>query len=175
MRKLTLPLSEEEISSLHAGDAVELSGVIYTARDAAHKRLHHLIQEGKELPLDLNGAAIYYAGPTPVKPGQPIGSCGPTTSSRMDAYTPELLDHGLKIMIGKGRRSETVKDEIKTHHAVYFVACGGAGALLSHSVIASEPVAFADLLAEAIVKLTVKDFPCFVGVDADGKDIYDLR
>ena len=175
MRKLTLPLSEEEISSLHAGDAVELSGVIYTARDAAHKRLHHLIQEGKELPLDLNGAAIYYAGPTPAKPGQPIGSCGPTTSSRMDAYTPELLDHGLKIMIGKGRRSETVKDAIKTHHAVYFVACGRAGALLSHSVIASEPVAFADLLAEAIVKLTVKDFPCFVGVDADGKDIYDLR
>ncbi len=175
MRKLTLPLSEEEISSLRAGDAAELSGVIYTARDAAHKRLHQLIQEGKELPFDLNGAAIYYAGPTPAKPGQPIGSCGPTTSSRMDAYTPELLDHGLKIMIGKGRRSEEVKKAIREHHAVYFTACGGAGALLCHSVIASEPVAFADLLAEAIVKLTVKDFPCFVGIDSEGEDIYDLR
>lgn len=175
MRKLTLPLSEEEISSLHAGDAVELSGVIYTARDAAHKRLHDLMQAEKELPLDLNGAAIYYAGPTPAKPGQPIGSCGPTTSSRMDAYTPEMLDHGLKVMIGKGRRSPAVKDAIRTHHAVYFVACGGAGALLSHCVIASEPVAFEDLLAEAIVKLTVKDFPCFVGVDSEGNDIYDLQ
>ncbi len=175
MRKLTLPLSEEEISSLHAGDAVELSGVIYTARDAAHKRLHDLMQAEKELPLDLSGAAIYYAGPTPAKPGQPIGSCGPTTSSRMDAYTPEMLDHGLKVMIGKGRRSQAVKDAIRTHHAVYFVACGGAGALLSHCVIASEPVAFEDLLAEAIVKLTVKDFPCFVGVDSEGNDIYDLQ
>lgn len=162
-------------ASLCAGEEVLLSGTVYTARDAAHKRLVQMIETREDLPFDLFNAAIYYVGPTPASEGHAIGSAGPTTSSRMDTYTPLLLEKGLRVMIGKGRRSEEVKEAIRAHGAVYFVACGGAGALLSHCIIRTEPVAFEDLLAEAIVKLTLKDFPCFVGIDAKGKDIYDLE
>jgi fumarate hydratase subunit beta len=173
MRKIRLPLTDDVISSLHAGDAVLLSGTVYTARDAAHKRLHEMIAAEKELPFDLEGAVIYYVGPTPARPGQVIGSAGPTTSGRMDAYTPELLDHGLKGMLGKGRRSAEVRASIVSHHAVYFVACGGAGALISHCIKSREMVAFPELLAEAVTRLEVEDLPCFVGIDCEGKDIYD--
>ena len=174
MKKLRLPLSEEERMSLKAGEPVLLSGEIYTARDAAHKKLHELIAQGKELPVNLEGATIYYVGPTPAKEGQAIGSAGPTTSGRMDPYAPELLDLGLKGMIGKGRRNQAVKDAIIRNKAVYFVAVGGAGALLSHSIKKREMVAFEELLAEALTKLTAEDFPCFVGIDCTGTDIYDL-
>lgn len=173
MKRLNLPLSKEERLSLKAGEAVLLSGEIYTARDAAHKKIHELIKDGKELPFELNDAVIYYVGPTPAKENQVIGSAGPTTSGRMDPYTPELLDRGLKGMIGKGRRSEEVKEAMMRNQAVYFVAVGGAGALLSHAVVKREMVAFEELLAEAVTKLTVKDFPCFVGIDCEGNDIYD--
>lgn len=175
MKKLTLPMDKETRTSLKAGEEVLLSGVVYTARDAAHKRLVHMLECEEPLPIDLNNAAIYYVGPTPACHGHAIGSAGPTTSSRMDAYTPMLLEEGLRVMIGKGRRSDAVKDAIRKYGAVYFVACGGAGALLSHCIIESEPVAFDDLLAEAIVRLTLKDFPCFVGIDVQGNDIYDLE
>ena len=175
MKKLTLPMDEETRASLKAGEAVLLSGTVYTARDAAHKRIVYMLECEEPLPIDLNNAAIYYVGPTPASHGHAIGSAGPTTSSRMGAYTPLLLEEGLRVMIGNGRRSETVKEAIRKYGAVYFVACGGAGALLSHCIIESEPVAFEDLLAEAIVKLTLKDFPCFVGIDTQGNDIYDLE
>lgn len=174
MKKITLPMSEEVIASLHAGDSVLLSGTVYTARDAAHHRMHDMLAKGETLPFDLSGAVIYYVGPTPAKPGQVIGSAGPTTSTRMDAYAPQLLDLGLKGMIGKGRRGDAAKAAIVRNHAVYFVACGGAGALLSHSIVKAEPVAFEDLLAEAIVRLEVRDMPLFVGIDSQGNDIYDL-
>ena len=175
MRTILLPMSEETRKSLKAGEAVKLSGTVYTARDAAHARMLSDCEKGRSLPFPIENAAIYYVGPTPAKPGQAIGSAGPTTSSRMDRYTPELLDMGLRVMIGKGRRSEAVKESIVKNSAVYFVACGGAGALLSHSIIEAEPVAYPDLLAEAVVKLTVKDFPCFVGIDTDGNDIYEME
>lgn len=171
-KHITLPISDQDLEELKAGDAVLLSGTIYTARDAAHKRIVELIQEGKKLPIDLQNASIYYVGPTPNKEGQVIGSAGPTTSSRMDAYTPLLLDRGLKVMVGKGKRSDAVKKSIIQNKAIYFVACGGAGALLSHAIIKSEVIAFDDLLSEAIRKLEVKDFPCFVGIDINGNDIY---
>lgn len=171
-KHINLPISNQDLEELKAGDAVLLSGTIYTARDAAHKRIVELMQEGKDLPIELENASIYYVGPTPNKEGQVIGSAGPTTSSRMDAYTPLLLDNGLKVMIGKGKRSNAVKESIVRNKAIYFVACGGAGALLSHAIIQSEVIAFDDLLSEAIRKLEVKDFPCFVGIDITGKDIY---
>ncbi|MDO4415005.1 MAG: Fe-S-containing hydro-lyase [Erysipelotrichaceae bacterium] len=174
MRRVNLPLSKEDILTLKAGEPVLLNGEIYTARDAAHKKLHELIEQGKELPFEIENATIYYVGPTPAKEGQAIGSAGPTTSGRMDPFTPELLDHGLKGMIGKGRRNAAVKESIVKNRAVYFVAVGGAGALLSHSIVKREPVAFEELLAEALTKLTVRDFPCFVGIDCEGNDIYDL-
>lgn len=171
-KHIALPISDQDLEELKAGDAVLLSGTIYTARDAAHKRIVELIQEGKELPIDLQNASIYYVGPTPNKEGQVIGSAGPTTSSRMDAYTPLLLERGLKVMVGKGKRSDAVKESIVQNKAIYFVACGGAGALLSHAIIKSEVIAFDDLLSEAIRKLEIKDFPCFVGIDIRGNDIY---
>ncbi len=171
-KHITLPIKDEDLENLKAGDAVLVSGTLYTARDAAHKRLVELMQDNKELPIDLNRASIYYVGPTPNKKGQVIGSAGPTTSSRMDAYTPLLLNHGLKVMIGKGRRSDAVKEAMIQNKAIYFVACGGAGALLSHAIIKSEVIAFDDLLSEAIRKLEIKDFPCFVGIDIQGNDIY---
>ena len=175
MRTLVLPEDNDQLTALNAGELVHLSGTVYTARDAAHKRMAALLAEGKPLPIRLEGAGIYYVGPTPGYGDRVIGSAGPTTSSRMDSYTPQLLDLGLKVMIGKGRRNEAVKDAIVRNGAVYFVACGGAGALLSHCITGAEPVAFEDLLAEAVVKLTLKDFPVFVGIDARGTDIYEMR
>ncbi len=175
MKIVHLPLQEEEIATLHAGDAVLLTGTMYTARDAAHGRMKKLIDENQLLPFELKNQCIYYVGPTPARSGQVIGSAGPTTASRMDTYTPQLLDMGLKGMLGKGRRSQDVKEAIVRNRAIYFVACGGAGALISHCITECEPVAFEDLLSEAITKLTVKDLPCFVGIDSNGNDIYDME
>ena len=174
MKHLQLPASREELKQLKAGEEVLLSGTVYTARDAAHKRLVQMIRNGETLPLDLQDAAIYYVGPTPAAPGQVIGSAGPTTSSRMDPYVPLLCENGMAVMIGKGRRDKGVIEAVKKYGAVYFVTVGGAGALLGRAVVKAEPVAFEDLLSEAIVKLTVRDFPCFVGLDTEGNDIYDL-
>ena len=170
---ITLPMDLETREKLRAGDEVYLTGVIYTARDAAHKRLHEMRERGEEYPFEMKDAMIYYVGPTQPRPGHAVGSAGPTTSGRMDAYTPELLDDGLRGMIGKGRRSPEVIDAVIRNKAIYFVVVGGAGALLSNRIKKAEPVAFEDLLSEAIVKLTVEDFPCFVGIDTLGNDIYD--
>ncbi len=170
---ITLPMDLETREKLRAGDEVYLTGVIYTARDAAHKRLHEMRERGEEYPFEMKDAVIYYVGPTQPRPGHAVGSAGPTTSGRMDAYTPELLDDGLTGMIGKGRRSPEVIDAVIRNKAIYFVVVGGAGALLSNRIRKAEPVAFEDLLSEAIVKLTVEDFPCFVGIDTLGNDIYD--
>lgn len=175
MKKIKLPLSSYDIENLKSGDYVLLSGTVYTARDAAHKRLIETIQKGEKLPFDVKGSIIYYVGPTPAKEGQIIGSAGPTTSSRMDAYTPKLLDLGLSAMIGKGKRSNEVKESIVKNKAIYFVACGGAGALISHCIKNKKMIAYEDLLSEAITQLEVEDFPCFVGIDIYGNDIYDLE
>ena len=170
--KITFPLSEEVISNLKAGDKVFLNGIVYTARDAAHKRLVKLIQENKDLPFELNGAVIYYVGPTPPKPGQIIGSAGPTTSARMDSYTPFLLSCGLRGMIGKGYRSPEVIKAIKKYKTIYFITFGGAGAFLSRRITKSEVIAFDDLGMEAIRRLELKDFPAIVGCDAEGRSVY---
>lgn len=159
---LILPAAPETIAALDPARFVYLTGTIYTARDQAHKRLAAAIQNGEDLPFDINGAAIYYCGPTPTPQGKIIGSCGPTTSGRMDAYTPLLLEHGLRIMIGKGVRSAAVKAAIKTHGAAYLSAIGGAAALYAECVLSAELVAYPDLGCEAVYKLTVKDFPCVV-------------
>ena len=158
--------------SLKAGDSVKLTGTIYTARDAAHKRMDEAIAAGQELPFDLAGNVIYYMGPSPAREGRPIGSAGPTTASRMDKYAPKLLDLGLIGMIGKGKRSDAVKEAMKRNGAVYFAAIGGAGALLSKAILASEVIAYDDLGTEAIRKLTVKDFPAIVVIDSTGEDLY---
>ncbi len=171
-RRIRLPLSDTVISELRAGDQVLLSGDIYTARDAAHKRMTETIAAGGELPFDLQGQAIYYTGPTPAKPGDIIGSAGPTTSGRMDAYTPELLARGLKGMIGKGYRNEAVIEAIVRHKAVYFGAVGGAGALIARTVRAVRTIAYEDLGTEAIRLLTVQDFPAIVLIDCLGNDGY---
>jgi len=170
--KLTVPLSEADVVRLKAGDLVFLSGVLYTARDAAHKRLVDLIREGKPLPFDLSGSVIYFAGPSPARPGKPIGSVGPTTSGRMDAYSPILVEKGLRGMIGKGTRSPEVVESLVARKAVYFAATGGAAALLAKSVTASEVVAYEELGPEAVRRLTVKDFPVVVVNDAAGNDLY---
>lgn len=162
--ELTLPLTAEQIRSLDIGMFVSLGGVIYTARDQAHKRIAQAIADGKSLPFPLENAAIYYCGPTPAPSGRVIGSCGPTTSGRMDAYTPALLDKGLKVMIGKGVRSDAVTQAIKEHGAVYFGAIGGAAALYQSKVTSCELIAYPDLGCEAVYKLTVKDFPVVVSV-----------
>ena len=175
MIKLQTPLTDEVISNLKSGDMVQLSGVIYTARDAAHARLINLIEAGKELPFDIKGQVIYYAGPSPAKPGKVIGSLGPTTAGRMDAYAPTLLSLGLKGMIGKGSRSQKVIDSIKENKAVYFAATGGAAALLAKCVTSAEIIAYEDLGCEAIRKLTVKDMPLIVINDAAGNDYYNVR
>jgi len=167
-------LNNDKIKSLRAGDSILLSGTIYTARDAAHKRMCEEYVEGNRFPFDICGEAIYYAGPCPAKPGEVIGSCGPTTSGRMDAYTPTLLDNGLKIMIGKGARSREVIEAIKRNTCVYLGAIGGAGALIAESVKSSEIIAYEDLGTEAIRKLEVVDFPCTVLIDSDGNDIYKI-
>lgn len=170
--RLTTPLNEKVIDRLRIGDCVLLNGTIYTGRDAAHKRLVELLKEGKELPIDLNGHIIYYVGPTPAKPGKPIGSAGPTTSYRMDPYSPDLMKVGLKGMIGKGPRGEEVKDAIKKYKAIYFAATGGAAALIANTIKKSEVICYEDLGAEAIRLLTVEDFPCVVANDIWGGDIY---
>lgn len=170
---ITVPMSQEEIQNLRSGDYVYLSGTIYTARDAAHKRMYEALQEGEALPIDVKDVFIYYMGPSPAREGRAIGSAGPTTSSRMDKYAPTLLDLGLGGMIGKGKRSKEVKDAIVRNQAVYFAAVGGAGALLSRSIIASEVVAYDDLGTEAIRKLEVKDFPVIVVIDSLGNDLYE--
>jgi len=171
-KKIQLPLTEEHVRTLRAGDRVLLSGTVYTARDAAHKRMAESIREGKPLPIDMTGQVIYYVGPTPAKPGQVIGSAGPTTSERMDLYTPDLLKMGLKGMIGKGHRSETVKQAIIDNEAVYFGAVGGAAALISRSIKSSEVIAYEDLGTEAIRKLEIENFPVVVINDIYGGDVY---
>lgn len=171
--KITTPLTKEVMKTLKAGDEVFLSGTIFTARDAAHKRMEEEIKRGKRVPLNLNGAVIYYAGPTPARPGKVIGSIGPTTSSRMDPFTPALLKLGLAGMIGKGERSKDVRAAIKKYGAIYFLATGGIGALLSTKVKSARPILYKDLGPEAIYKLEVRDFPLIVGIDSKGKDIYD--
>jgi len=174
MIKLNTPLKEEDLVNLRAGDEVLISGVIYTARDAAHKRMTELIEDGKELPMPIEGQVIYYAGPAPAKPGQVIGSAGPTTSYRVDTYAPAFMDLGLKGMIGKGKRSPEVIESIKKNKAVYFGAVGGAAVLISKSVISAEVIAYEDLGAEAIRKLVVKDMPVFVVNDVLGNDLYEM-
>ncbi|HIV17624.1 MAG TPA: Fe-S-containing hydro-lyase [Candidatus Alectryocaccobium stercorigallinarum] len=169
---ITLPLREEDIEDLHVGDYVYLTGVVYTARDAAHKRLCETLDAGKELPLDIKGQIFYYMGPTPAREGRVIGSAGPTTATRMDKYAPRLLDLGLKGMIGKGKRSQEVLDAVVRNKAVYFAAVGGAGALLSRCITKSEVVAYDDLGTEAIRRLEIKDFPVIVAADIYGQKIY---
>ncbi|MGB9598117.1 MAG: Fe-S-containing hydro-lyase [Candidatus Poribacteria bacterium] len=170
--KLTTPLTDKDVAKLNVGDRVFISGIIYTARDAAHKRIVETINSGKESPFDLKGQIIYYAGPSPAKPNAIIGSCGPTTSSRMDAYTPKLLEYGLKGMIGKGKRSEEVRVAIMKNKAVYFSAVGGVAALLSKTIIESEVIAYPDLEPESVRKLIVKNFPVIVAIDVYGNDIW---
>ena len=171
---INMPLTEEIVNDLKAGDRVLLNGIIYTGRDAAHKRLVELIQKGEDLPMDIKNQTIYYVGPCPAKPGQVIGSAGPTTSGRMDAYAPLLMEHGLKGMIGKGLRSKEVVDSIIKNNAVYFAAIGGAGALLAEAIKEAEVIAFPDLGAEAIYKLRVENFPVTVIIDNKGNDLYKL-
>ena len=171
--RITAPLTAEAAAKLKAGDLVLITGAIYSARDAAHKRLVEALDRGEALPVDLTGQVIYYVGPSPAKPGQPIGSAGPTTSGRMDAYTPRLLEHGLRGMIGKGSRSAAVVEAMKKHGAVYFAATGGAAALIAKTIKKYEVIAYADLGPEALAKLTVEDFPAIVVIDAAGRNFYD--
>ena len=170
---ITTPLSKEDARSLKAGDSVLLTGVIYTARDAAHKRLCELAAQGKELPMDIKDAVIYFVGPTPARPGEAIGSAGPTTSYRMDAYSPTLIGLGQTGMIGKGKRGPEVIAAMKEHGAVYFGAIGGAGALLSKCIKKAEVIAYEDLGAEAIRRLEVEDFPVVVIIDSEGNNLYE--
>ena len=173
-KKITTPLTEEKVKELKAGDSVLISGVIYTARDAAHKRLVELLDKGEKLPIDVEDSIIYYVGPTPAKPGQPIGSAGPTTSYRMDSYAPRLLDIGLRGMIGKGLRSKEVIESMKKNKAVYFAAIGGAAALMGKSIKKAELVAYEDLGSEAIRRLEVEDLPVVVVIDSEGNNLYEL-
>ena len=171
-RYIKAPLVEKEIQDLKAGDYVYITGTIYTARDAAHKRMYESIQNGESIPMELQHNIIYYMGPSPAREGRAIGSAGPTTASRMDKYTPSLLDLGLKGMIGKGKRSELVQESIVKNEAVYFAAVGGAGALLSKCILTSEVIAYEDLGTEAIRRLEVKDFPVIVVIDSKGNNLY---
>ena len=171
--KVTAPMTREQARALKSGDSVLLSGVIYTARDAAHKRLCELVAAGKELPLDVKDSIIYFVGPTPAKPGQVIGSAGPTTSYRMDAYSPTMIEQGQTGMIGKGKRSPEVIEAMKKHGAVYFGAIGGCGALLSKCIKKAEVIAYDDLGAEAIRRLEVEDFPVIVIIDSEGNNLYE--
>ncbi|SHK12583.1 fumarate hydratase subunit beta [Hathewaya proteolytica DSM 3090] len=172
-KRITTPLTAEKVKDLRAGDSVLITGVIYTLRDAGHKRLVDLLDAGKELPVDLKDAIMYYVGPTPTKPGQVFGSGGPTTSYRMDPYAPRLLDIGLKGMIGKGLRSKDVVESMKKNTAVYFGAIGGAAALIGKSVEKAEVVCYEDLGAEALRRLEVKDFPVVVVIDSEGNNLYE--
>ncbi|HBL23631.1 MAG TPA: Fe-S-containing hydro-lyase [Deltaproteobacteria bacterium] len=172
IKKIQTPLADDVIQSLKAGEKVLLSGFIYTARDAAHKRFAEALDAGEELPFDIRGQVIYYCGPAPAPPGKVIGSCGPTTSSRMDVYAPRLIGLGLKGMIGKGKRSGAVKKALQEHRAVYFGATGGAGALIARTVVASRVIAYEDLGPEAVVRLEVRDMPLFVINDTFAGDLY---
>jgi fumarate hydratase subunit beta len=173
-RRLTTPLTEAAVSGLRAGDSVTISGVIYTARDAAHERLVRLLERKESLPVDLRGQIIYYCGPTPPRPGRPIGAAGPTTATRMDAYTPALLTQGVKGLIGKGRRGADVLAALRAHRCVYFAAIEGTAALLGQRVQSADVVAFPDLGPEAVYRLVVDEFPVVVAIDIDGNDIYEV-
>jgi len=172
-KEIQAPISSDAVKELSAGDMVYITGTIYTARDAAHKRMDEALAEGKELPIDIKGNLIYYMGPSPAREGRPIGSAGPTTASRMDKYAPKLLDLGLGGMIGKGKRSKEVSDAIVRNGSVYFAAIGGAGALLSKAIVESEVVAYEDLGTEAIRKLKVEKFPAIVVIDSKGNNLYE--
>lgn len=172
-KHIKMPITENTTKDLKAGDYVYITGTIYVARDAAHKRMAEALERGEELPIDIRDAAIYYMGPSPARDGRPIGSAGPTTASRMDKYTPTLLDLGEKAMIGKGKRTKEVIEAIVRNHAVYFAAIGGAGALLSKCIKKSEIVCYADLGAEAIRKIEVEDFPVIVVIDSEGNNLYE--
>ena len=172
-RHISAPVGRETAEELRAGDYVYITGTIYTARDAAHKRMYETLREGGDLPINIEGQAIYYMGPSPAREGRPIGSAGPTTASRMDKYTPELLDLGMGAMIGKGKRSQAVIDGIVRNGCVYFAAVGGAGALLSKCIKKSEVVAYEDLGTEAIRKLEIEDFPVIVVIDSEGNNLYE--
>ncbi|MCX6374235.1 MAG: Fe-S-containing hydro-lyase [Actinobacteria bacterium] len=173
VKKITTPLTDDVVRSLRAGDAVAITGVVYQARDAAPIRLVALIESGEPLPFELQGAVVYYMGPSPAKPGSVIGSAGPTTSGRMDAYAPLLMRHGLKGMIGKGLRTTEVKQALRDETAVYFAATGGAGALLAKSIVGNEVIAYPELGAEAVARLEVRDFPAIVVNDCHGGDLYE--
>lgn len=172
MKRITTPLTEDKVRQLKAGDSVLITGTVYTARDAAHKRLVEQLQRGEELPFDIKDAVIYYVGPAPAKEGQIIGSAGPTTSYRMDSYTPELLDRGLKGMIGKGRRNQEVITSMGKNTAVYFAAVGGAAALISDRIKSAKVIAYEDLGTEAVRELEVEDFPAIVVIDSERNDLY---
>ena len=172
-RHIQVPLREQDIEELKAGDYVYLTGTIYTARDAAHKRMYDSMKKGESLPIELKGNVLYYLGPSPAREGQVIGSAGPTTSSRMDKYTPDMLDDGLKGMVGKGKRSPEVIEAMKRNHAVYFAAVGGAGALLSQCIKEAEVVAYDDLGTEAIRRLYIENLPVIVVIDKDGNNLYE--
>ena len=172
-KHIRVPMDKENAKSLRAGDYVYLTGTVYTARDAAHKRMDEALREGGELPFDINGQIIYYMGPSPAREGRPIGSAGPTTASRMDKYTPRLLDLGMGAMIGKGKRSPEVIDAVVRNQAVYFAAVGGAGALLSKCITSSEVIAYDDLGTEAIRRLEIEDFPAIVVIDSQGSNLYE--
>lgn len=172
-RYITAPITDEDAKSLKSGDYVYITGTIYTARDAAHARMYEALSKGEQLPIAMKNNIIYYMGPSPAREGRPIGSAGPTTSSRMDKYAPSLLDLGLKGMIGKGKRSQAVSNAIVSNGAVYFAAVGGAGALLSKSIVSSEVVAYDDLGTEAIRKLEVENFPVIVVIDSEGNNLYE--
>ena len=173
-RHINVPFDADIVKELKAGDYVYLTGTIYTARDAAHKRMYEALQNGETLPFDIEGNVIYYMGPSPAREGRPIGSAGPTTASRMDKYTPALLELGMRGMIGKGRRTEAVRESMMKNQAVYFAAVGGAGALLSKSILQAEGIAYEDLGTEAIRKLEIKDFPVIVVMDCEGNNLYDM-
>ena len=172
--KITTPLTDDIVKSLKAGDSVRITGCIYTARDAAHKCMTEALARGEQLPFDIRGQIIYYVGPTPAKPGQTIGSAGPTTSGRMDKYSPELMSLGMKGMIGKGARSKEVVDSMKKYGAVYFAAIGGAAALISQTVKAYKIIDYPDLGSEALAEMTVEDFPAIVAIDSEGNNYYEL-
>jgi fumarate hydratase subunit beta len=171
-KRLQPPLSEADVRLLKAGDDVLITGVVYTARDMAHKRLCQAIEAGQQLPFELRGAIIYFVGPTPARPGRVIGAAGPTTSSRMDAFSPKLIAHGLRAMIGKGYRGKEVRDALREYGAVHLSAIGGAGALLSKHIVSAEVIAYEDLGTEAIRRLEVVDFPAIVAYDANGRTVY---
>lgn len=175
MKKITLPLTDEQIKNLRAGDCVLLSGTMITGRDAAHKRLFELAEKGEEFPVDISGETIYYVGPAPAKPGYAVGPAGPTSSYRMDKYAPTLLDMGLKGMVGKGARNREVIDAIVRNRAVYFAAIGGAAALIAKSIKKTEPICYEDLGTESVRRYYVEDFPCIVAIDSEGNNVYETE